>query len=281
MDKIGVWSVIKHEIISEYLSAYCRILHSKLVTVNKKEWCKGYEYIDAFSGDGLHLDKRSGEVLEGSPLRALKIEPSFTKYHFIDLDSKKIDDLKKRTRENPSIRLYKGDCNKILIDEIFPDLTYDSFKRAVCILDPYGLHLNWNMIKKAAEMNTIDVFVNFPVMDINRNIMRAKSSKIKSEDNERMLAFWGDESWKDITFESKTDLFGYEYEEKIGDYKKLADEYRKRLKSVAGFKYVVKPIKMTNKNNGPLYYLYFASQHGVAIDIVRDIFKKYSTHMLK
>jgi hypothetical protein len=32
---------------------------------------------------------------------------------------------------------------------------------------------------------------------------------------------------------------------------------------------------MTNEKNGPLYYLYFASQKDVANNIARDIFRKY------
>ncbi|MBF0487860.1 MAG: three-Cys-motif partner protein TcmP [Nitrospirae bacterium] len=136
MDRIGPWSIIKHKIISEYISAYCQIL--------SKQKLLNFEYIDAFSGDGLHVDKRSGQVLEGSPLRALDIKPPFKKYHFIDINSNKIDDLRERTKENPSVRTYNGDCNDILINQIFPGLPYSSYKRAVCILDPYGLHLNWN-----------------------------------------------------------------------------------------------------------------------------------------
>ncbi len=47
-----------------------------------------------------------------------------------------------------------------------------------------------------------------------------------------------------------------------------------RLKKAA-FKTVPEPILMTNMKNGPLYYLYFASQKDVANNIVKDIFRKY------
>jgi hypothetical protein len=39
------------------------------------------------------------------------------------------------------------------------------------LLDPYGLHLNWEVIQAAGNMKSIDLFVNFPIMDINRNAL--------------------------------------------------------------------------------------------------------------
>ncbi|MBF0556215.1 MAG: three-Cys-motif partner protein TcmP, partial [Nitrospirae bacterium] len=123
--------------------------------------------------------------------------------------------------------------------------------------------------------------INFSVMDANMNVLLGDPSKARKEDIERMNAFWGDESWKDVTYRSEPNLFGDMRTEKIDDFTRLADEYRKRLQSTAGFKHVAKPILMRNKNNGPLYYLYFASQKEVAGNIIRDIFKKYSTHKLK
>ena len=70
-------------------------------------------------------------------------------------------------------------------------------------------------------------------------------------------------------------MFDLEHNVSIADFKKLAKEYRDRLKKTVGFKFVPEPILMTNKSNGPLYYLYFASQQSVAGDISNDIFKKY------
>jgi hypothetical protein len=51
--------------------------------------------------------------------------------------------------------------------------------------------------------------------------------------------------------------------------------FRKRLKEVAGFKYVPDPIPMKNKSGATIYYLFFASQKPVAAGIVTSIFNKY------
>jgi three-Cys-motif partner protein len=267
LDHIGIWSEIKLEIIKKYAHSYTRIMKNQA-------WCKGYVYIDAFAGAGKHISRRSGELIQGSPLNALEVEPPFTEYYFIDLDEERAEGFNQIAKENPSVHAYHGDCNDVLLAKIFPQLTYSSFKRALCILDPYGLQLKWETIKAAAELKTVDIFINFPIMDINRNVLFENPTKAKPEDVERMNAFWGDDSWKQLLYRESMNLFGETQHVRVEDYQALAKEFCKRLKKV-GFQFVPEPILMTNEKNGPLYYLCFASQKNAANDIARDIFKKY------
>jgi three-Cys-motif partner protein len=267
LDQIGFWSEIKLEIIKKYATAYATIM-------NKQDWCKGFVYIDAFAGAGKHISKRTGEMIPGSPLNALEVKPPFTEYHFIDLAEERAEVFKGIAKKNPNVHAYHGDCNEILVKKIFSTLNYNSFKRALCILDPYGLHLKWETIKSAAELKTVDIFINFPIMDINRNILFEDFSKAKTEDIERMNAFWGDESWKNLLYREQNTLFGETQQVKIENYRALAQAFCKRLKQV-GFNDVPEPILMSNQKGGPLYYLCFASQKSVAKDIVKDIFDKY------
>lgn len=267
LDQIGYWSEIKLEIIKKYASAYTNIM-------SKQSWCKGYVYIDAFAGAGKHISRKTGELVPGSPLNALNVEPPFTEYHFIDLDEERADVFNEIAKENPSVHSYHGDCNDILIKDIFPILLYESFRRALCILDPYGLQLKWETIKAAAELKTVDIFINFPIMDINRNVLFEDPAKAKPEDIERMNAFWGDESWKQLLYRKLETLFGDTRHVRIEDYQTLAKEFCKRLKQI-GFNDVPEPILMRNVKGGPLYYLCFASQKSVAKGIVNDIFNRY------
>jgi len=87
------------------------------------------------------------------------------------------------------------------------------------------------------------------------------------------------EQWKELLYRKQKNLFGEDQQIKIDDFKKLALEFKERLKKVAGFKYIPEPILMRNTRNGPLYYLYFASQNDVANKIVNDIFDKYRTEL--
>ncbi len=75
-DEIGVWSELKLEIVEKYGSAYTNEFRT---STNLKKY-----YIDGFSGAGVHVSRRTGKQIEGSPTRALKVSPPFDRYHFID-----------------------------------------------------------------------------------------------------------------------------------------------------------------------------------------------------
>jgi hypothetical protein len=49
----------------------------------------------------------------------------------------------------------------------------------------------------------------------------------------------------------------------------------KRLKEVAGFRFVANPLPMRNSTNAVVYYLFFACKHPVAEKIITAIFDKY------
>lgn len=262
-DEIGYWSEIKLDIVREYASAYSRILNSKNLR---------HVYIDAFSGAGQHISKQTKEFVAGSPMNALNVQPPFREYHFIDLNPAKVGHLQTLAGANPNLHLYQADCNDVLIRQIFPTLEYQSYRRALCLLDPYGLHLKWEVIFQAGQLNTIDMFLNFPVMDINRNALWRNPDGVSQEQRKRMNAFWGDESWRQVGYEQTQGLFGT-MEEKVSNAQ-FAEAFRTRLMKVAGFKRVPPPLPMRS-GNAIVYYLFFASQISVAEKIVIDIFNKY------
>lgn len=180
-------------------------------------------------------------------------------------------------QKKSNVHIIHGDCNRVLLDKVFPKVKYEDYKRALCVLDPYGLHLNWEVIKKAGEMKSIEIFLNFPIMDINRNVLWKNPERLSQGKQSRMTAFWGDDSWRDAAYKTQPTLFG---EETIKlDNKDVVNAFRERLKSVAGFKYVPEPVPMRNSSNAVVYYLFFASQNPVAEEIVRYIFNKYGNRM--
>lgn len=267
-DEIHYWSEVKLDIIKEYAGAYSRILNAQ------KNPSLYHVYLDAFAGAGMHVSKATGGFVKGSPLNALLIEPPFKEYHLVDLDSAKIDSLRKISAEYPNVTIHEGDCNTLLLEKVFPRVKYKDYKRALCLLDPYGLHLNWEVIRTAGQMQSIEIFLNFPVADMNRNVLWGNPEKVDQQQAARLTAFWGDESWRKAAYSRTGNLFGWE--EKT-DNESMAEAFRTRLKKVAGFAYVPEPMPMRNKKGAVVYYLFFASQKPVAADIVKDIFKKYRT----
>ncbi|MGE3467304.1 MAG: three-Cys-motif partner protein TcmP [Pyrinomonadaceae bacterium] len=265
--EIGNWSEIKLQIVKDYAAAYSKILANQSPLK--------HVYVDAFAGAGVHTSKITKDVVLGSPLNALYTNPPFKELHLIDLDGDKIDWLRTFTQGNDNVHLYNGDCNAILINQVFPQLTFQSYKRAICLLDPYGLHLKWDVIKTAADLGTIEIFLNFPTMDMNRNALLKNIEAIDPNEAARMTAFWGDESWRSIAYAEnpQQNLFGVEDPLKQSN-EKIAEEFRKRLKDVAGFKFVPDPIPMKNSKGAIVYYLFFASQNETGNKIATHILNK-------
>ena len=266
LDCIGHWSQIKHEIIEKYAKAYSIIL-------SKQGYVK-YIYIDAFSGPGIHKTKDEAKIVDGSPKKALNIDPQFTEYHFIDLNEDKINFLKESTENlGNNIYYYCEDCNTVLLNEVFPDITYKNYKRALCLLDPYGIQLDWEVIKMAGESEVIEIFLNFPVADMNRNVLWNNPDGVTDYNLNRMNKFWGDSSWHDCAYKEEMTLFGPEIV-KDGN-QSVVEGFKKRLIKEAGFKYVPDPLPMKNSKGAIVYYLFFAATKDVAGKIVNDIFDKY------
>lgn len=265
-DEIGFWSEIKLDIIKKYADAYSKIMSSP----SQQRFQLKHVYIDAFAGAGKHISKKTGEMVAGSPLNALYVEPPFKEYHFIDLDEAKVGELEKMAKERSNVRVYHGDCNKILLEKVIPTVKYEDYKRGLCLLDPYGLHLDWNVICSAAKMNTIEIFLNFPIHDINRNVLRKNPDDIDKEQAKRLTMFWGDESWMDVAYSKEGNLFAWD--ERTTN-QALAKGFCKRLKDVAGYKCVPEPLPMVNSNNAIIYYVIFASQNKTGASIANDIFK--------
>jgi len=266
-DEIGYWSEIKLEIIRDYAAAYSKILKAQ----NFK-----HAYIDGFAGAGQHRSETTGELVPGSPLHALRVDPPFSEYYLVDLNRHKTEHLRSLVGDRKNVSIYNDDCNEVLLKEVFPKVRYKDFKRGLCILDPYGLHLNWDVIKAAGESNSLEIFLNFPVMDMNMNVLWRRGENPNQEQVDRMNFFWGDDSWKNVAYQSATPLFpGIEDIKEKTSNVAVAKGFQERLKKVAGFKHVLEPLPMTNTLGKVVYYLYFATQKPVAENIVQHIFNKY------
>jgi len=271
-DEIGYWSELKLDILKEYAQAYSTILAAQQ---NPR---LEHVYIDAFAGAGVHLSKGQRDFVPGSPLNALMVKPPFHEYHLVDVVPEKIANLRDLIGDRRDVHFYQGDCKDILLNQILPRVRYENYRRGLCILDPYGLDVDWTVIATAGQMKTLDIFLNFPVMDINRNVLWRNPERVEETQRERMTAFWGDDSWKQVAYRTDTNLF--EEPEKQSN-ESIAEAFRTRLKKVAGFARVPQPLPMRNSIGATVYYLFFASQKETAEHIVLDIFEKYRNRGLR
>lgn len=267
-DRIGYWSEVKLDIVREYAAAYSTIMAAQRAPQLH------HVYVDAFAGGGYSISRTTGGFVLGSPLNALNVKPPFREHHFIDLDRAKADSLRELTEHRPDVTVYEGDCNAILLETILPRCRWADYRRALWLLDPYGLHLHWPVLHAAGQARSIELFLNFPVMDMNRNVLWSDQSRVGRSDRDRMSAFWGDDSWRQAAYTSNKTLFGDEEEEKAENIA-VAHAFCDHLKRDGGFEYVAEPLPMRNSARAVVYYLVFASQKPVAKKIVRDIFDKY------
>ncbi len=267
-DEVGDWSVLKLNTIEQYGSAYARAFNVRGRQLKKY-------YIDGFSGAGVHVVKRTRQQIEGSPARALKIEPPFDGFYFIDVNKDKTAYLQKLCEGRTDVQIVNDDANSYL-RTLLPTIQFHLYNRALCVLDPYGLHLDWEVIELAGKSKAVDMFLNFPVMDMNRNAVWRNPDKVPQDGIERMSRFWGDESWKQVAYvrSRQANLFSEPDDEKQSNSAIVA-AFRERLNKVAGFEFVPEPMPMINSRNAVVYYLFFASPKPVAQNIITHIFKAH------
>lgn len=266
-DLIGYWSEIKLDIIRKYAKAYSHVIKAQ----TKPRFT--HIYIDGFAGAGEHISRFDHTIISGSPVNALNVTPRFCEYYLIDLNSQKTDHLREIVGQQSNVFIFNGDCNNILLQQVFPKALYEDYRRGLCVLDPYGLHLDWQVIKTAGEMKSLEIFLNFPVLDMNRNVFWKKPDGVRATDIERMNRFWGDNSWREVAYVSQQTLFGSD--EVKADSKDVVEAFRNRLKKEAHFKFVPEPMPMRNSKGAIVYYLFFASQNETGKQIVEDIFNTY------
>jgi three-Cys-motif partner protein len=271
LEEIGPWTEIKLEIIRKYARAYSVILR------NQATPRLTHVYIDAFAGAGRYIARQTGLLVPGSTEIALATDPPFRHYYFVDIDDLKYARLEQLAEHRTDVTVFHGDCNTILVNNVLSQVRWEQFRRGLCILDPYGLHPNWSTVAAAAAAKTVEVFINFPTMDMNRNVLWRDPARIDQGQAERMTQFWGDESWRTLFYAARPqlNLWGEQREAKAATNEAVADAYRKRLQQVAGFAYVPEPLSMRNSTNAILYYLFFASHKAVAGDVVEQIFDTY------
>lgn len=277
IESIGEWSEIKIALLEDYAKAYSTIFAAK----RQRQVSFETVYIDGFAGSGLKRLRTTGEEITGSPLRVLSIAPPFNEYHFIDEDHQRIETLTEEVNKLKSsaamgqsnVKVHVGDAITVLKEQLIPSITYESFRRSLLFLDPYGLDIPWSLIELAAKQGTIDILLNFSIMDLNRNHLPAKRNLLTDEQRRKVLPFLGS-GWEDEIYpeSSQSSFFGTEYEKLTNDEIMLF--YASRLESKAGFKFVSEPLLFSHKGAN-LYYLVLASHKEAARKIMNSLVSKY------
>lgn len=290
----GGWTSTKLDVLAKYLAAYTTALKDK--PTPERAFRKAY--IDAFAGTGYRTMRKERDedapssnllfpdlaeeapqqLLDGSARLALKIEPRFDRYIFIECDAERCRELEALKTEFPdlasSIRVEQGDANVEIQKLCAKDW---GGHRAVLFLDPYGMQVEWQTIEAIATTKAIDLWLLFP-LGIGVSRLLTRSGEIPKGWRARLNTLLGTTDWYDEFYkvEHKADLFGNDEERIVkATNETIARYFNRRLESV--FAGVAEPGVLRNSSNNPLYLLCFAAGN----DKGAPIALKIANHLLK
>ena len=128
--------------------------------------------------------------------------------------------------------------------------------RGVLFLDPYGLQVDWSMVRRISATKALDVFFLVSLSGLYRNAAVDKAA-INTGHRDALTRFLGTEEWITAVYvHEQKDLFGDPLVTRAPGYEGMLDFTTKRLRSV--FPYVGDPCLLGSANGAPLFALYFA-----------------------
>jgi three-Cys-motif partner protein len=290
----GDWTERKLDAIEQYLRAYAKALsRQKFRRV----------YIDAFAGTG-YREQRASPVasqpsifedelkeltaaepqrfLDGSAKIALRVEPPFHHFVFIEHDEDKVRELEKLKAEFPAhasaIDVRPGDANSTIRDIC---RTWDKKgTRGVLFLDPFGMQAEWSTIESIAATGCIDTWILFPFA-ANR-LMTKSATDIPAGWRDRLNKLFGTKEWEARFYKQRTldDMFSSDITvvEKSLTLEGLGAYYGERLRTA--FPVVApNPALLRNDQNRPLFQLFFAA--GAQPDKGGKIALNIASHILR
>ena len=200
LDTVGYWTEIKLLILKEYANAYARVLKNQ-------PHIKHVAYIDAFAGAGAHISKTSGEHIDGSPALVLSILPPLLSLPPHRSGRGPCQAIAPTAPRGPRSPFTMATATRFFSGTFSRKCRYEDFRRALCLLDPYKLNPNWEVVETAGKMRSIEIFLNFMIMDANMNVLWTNPDRVPPDQARRMTAFWGDDSWRKAAYKNRARSF--------------------------------------------------------------------------
>src|ERR1051325_4890940 len=126
----GYWTQAKLAILADSLPAFLRASSGKAAE---------FVYLDAFAGEGLGVDRLTGEEVNGSARIALETSEAggFTRVRYFERASKarELEDRLRAEYSDRDIKVYGGDCN-LKIPEALADLDDVRWAPTFAFIDP-------------------------------------------------------------------------------------------------------------------------------------------------
>lgn len=292
----GSWTEQKLDCFESYVKAYLTIMN---VYRDKFNW--RLIYFDGFAGSGSRsekektkeqdyacevfgpefLDGRELDVYQGAAERVVRLEETmrgFDFYYFIDKFEENLTRLELKLANYPTkgLRQFRvGDANEQAL-QLGNALKKDSRLKCLCLLDPFGMTLDWKTIE-ALSGKSIDLWILLPSGVIVNRLLK-KNGELMHLDRLQSFFGMGEDELRAWFYEQKQEmnLFGQQtewFQKKDNPIQLIAELYIERLGEL--FPYVTpEPLVMRNKNNVPIYHFVCASFNQTAVKIAQQIITK-------
>jgi three-Cys-motif partner protein len=268
----GSWTELKLDLVEKYLRAF----NVALQRVPNPSRPFRRLYVDAFAGsgfrttaaDGLALfekDDATPKLLEGSALRALRVQPGFDELIFIERSRSRLaslEDAVTRTGTDKSrTKFIRGNANDTIC-ELIASGKFGSEARTVMFLDPYGMQVDWRTLQAIRRTETVDLWYLCPTgVAINRLL---KNNGVVPDDWAQALErSLGTMEWQSafMSPSSQADLFGGPASvRKDGGIEAVERYFMDRLRTL--FPAVAdRAFRLGPHGKAPLYSLVFTSSN--------------------
>jgi three-Cys-motif partner protein len=257
--KAHVYALDKLEIVRQYCSAFGTACHLKAPRFN---------FVDAFSGPGVNRIEETGELVEGSPLIALRSEPPFSKCLFMDLGRSTIKTLGERSKPfGARAVVERGDCNTDLVPAMARIL--NRHQPTLCLLDPEGAELQWSAVEAISRFRPGPHKVEQLILLATHTgwlRMLTIDGRAPTHARKKMTALYGTDEWVEIYNDRATGRITTD--DATTRYVRL---YADRLRGL-GYQTLDREIRTRGEEGSLKYFLIFASSHDKGVKIMDHIF---------
>jgi three-Cys-motif partner protein len=211
-------------------------------------------YIDLFAGAGIERLEESKTLEWGSPMLAARVPFPFSRLHLCEKSRVKYEALTIRmSKVRADSQILLGDANK-RVDEIVREVPIRD-ALSLAFLDPYGLHLEFETIRKLSNVRA-DLIIFFPDrIDVLRNW---EKYYLKNPDSNLDRCLGRGANWRSILNATPSDRLT----------EVLRELYVNQIRSLGYSEFEYERINMKGR---PLYILVFCSRSDFAAKLWRRI----------
>lgn len=290
----GMWTEQKLDTFESYVRAYLTIMNSFR---DKFHW--KLLYFDGFAGSGTRknddpdkevrklktlfgeqlIDTSDLSVYQGAAERIVSLESKaklrgFDYYYFIDKDEANCTALEIKLSQYKTVgrKVFRpGDANMQAL-YLANALRRDKNMKALALLDPFGMQINWEVIESLSGPN-IDLWILIPSGVIVNRLLKTNGELMYPG---RLVQFFGlpEQELMDRFYVRKKELtlFGEEetIEKKSHCIERIAELYVERLGELFPF-VTPEPLVMKNNHNVPIFHFVCSSFNQTAVKIAQQI----------